>query len=148
MTFFSHRIVSTCRSVNSGFCYFWFSLLGGPSTLDFVYFDSFHSDVCSHDKLLTKDRVYSWFCLIWILHTFGSVYLGGCPPGCLSTRNRSTWESGHMTFCPRRIVSTIDSVNSGFSLRFVRSTWGLFTCVFVYFDSIHSGVWPHDILPT
>ena len=30
-----------------------------------------------------------------------------------------------MTFCPRRIVSTIGSVRSGFCLRVVLSTWGL-----------------------
>ena len=55
--------------------------------------------------------------------TICSVYLGVNPPGWLSTWNQFTWESGHMTFWPRRIVSTIDFVKSAFRSCLVLSSW-------------------------
>ena len=74
-------------------------------------------------KILTKNYVHSWFCPICILLIFGSIYLGVCPPGCLSTWNLSTRQSGYMTFSSRRIVFTYGSVNTGLSLGVVLFTW-------------------------
>ena len=102
---------------------FWFFLLRSPSTWDFIYFDSVHSQESPHDELLPKECPHRWFSLIWILLTFASVYLGVGPPGCLSTWKVYTLVSGQMTFCPRRIVSTIGSVNSGFCSRLDLSSW-------------------------
>ena len=103
--------------------HFLFRLLGSRPTWDFIFFDSVHSKVCPHDELLTKDFVHCWFSPNWILLTFCSVYLGVCPGGCLPTLILSAWETGLMTFCPRRIVSTIGSVNSGFCSLLVLSSW-------------------------
>ena len=41
----------------------------------------------------------------------------------MSTWNLYTWESGHITFCPRRIVTTKGIVNSGFCTCLLPSTW-------------------------
>ena len=117
MTFCPRRIVSTIGSVNNGFCPRVVLFIGMLSTWVFVYFDSDHSEVGPHDNRLTKDGVHSWFCQIWILLNFGSVYFGVCPPGCFSTLILRTCVSGHMTFCPRRIVQY------WFCLRVVLSTW-------------------------
>ena len=114
-------VLSTLDSAHA-----WFCLLGSLSTWNFIYFDSVHSKVCPHDELWTKDWVHSWFCLNWILLTFRSVYLAVCPGGCLPTLILSAWESGLVTFCPRRIVFTIGSVNSGFYSIFVPSSWEYF----------------------
>ena len=101
---------------------FCFCLLRSLFTWDFVFFDSVHSRVRPNDNLLTKDYVQSWFGPIWIVLTFGFSCLGVSPPGCSPTWILSFWESGQMTFCPRRIVSTIGSANSRFCSRFALST--------------------------
>ena len=63
--------------------------------------------------------------------SFGSVYLGVRPYGTLSSLILSAQKSVHMTFCPRRIVFTIGSVNSGFCPRWVLSSW----------KSVQPGAW-------
>ena len=103
---------------------FWFYLLRSPSTWDFIYFDSIHSQDCLHDELLPKECAHRWFCPIWILLTYASVYLGVGPPGCLSTWKLYSLVSGQMTFCLHRMVSTIGSVNFGFCSLLVLSTFG------------------------
>ena len=110
--------------------HFLFNLLGNLSIWDFIFFNSVHSNVCPHDEILTKDCVHSWFCPNWTLLTFGSVYVEVCPGRCLPTLIRSTWESGLMKFCQRRIVYTIGSVNSEFFSLLVLSTW----------DYVHRGL--------
>ena len=114
-----------------------FRLLGSLSTWDFIFFDSVHSKVSQHDELLTKDCVYSWFCPDWILLTFGSVYLGVCPGGCLPTLILSAWESGLMTSLPHRKVSSIGSVNSGLCSLLVLSSW----------ESCHITIWNVGFCP-
>ena len=69
-----------------------------------------------------------WFCLLVIMSkqdffNWDPVYFALCPLGSLSTWTLSTSESGHMTFSPPRVVSTIGSVISGFCSRLVLSTW-------------------------
>ena len=212
MTVSPHRSAPAIRSLQCGLVHLLFYLFVRRSNWVFVYLDFFYLGVWPDDILSTSDCVHYWFCQLWILLTFGFVYLGFHPPGCLFTWNLSTWESGYMTFCLGRIVSTIGSVNSRFCLHVVLSTlesvhlcvcllgicclWSLarwhlanegfcsllvlstldsahiwfsllgimiikdfvylrlcplsilFTCVFVYLDSVLFGVWPHDILPT
>ena len=69
---------------------------------------------------------------------FASVHLGVSSSGGLSTWILSTWESGHITICPRRIVSTMGSINSGYYSRLVLSTW----------DYVHKGHFLFEIMPT
>ena len=109
--------------------HFLFRLLGSLSTCDFIFFDSLLSKVCPHDEILTKDSVHSWFCPNWTLLHFGSVYFGVFPGGCLPTWILSTWEFCFLTFCQRRIVSTICSVNFGFCSLLVLSSWESFQLV-------------------
>ena len=53
-----------------------------------------------------------------------------------------------MTFWSHRIVYNIVSVNSGFCLRVVLSTWESSHLDVCLFDSVHFRVKPHNILPT
>ena len=139
MPFFPRRIVSIIGSFNSGFC----SLLV-LSTLEFGYLGvcllgfctlgnpckcySVNWGLCQGLVVFTLDSAPSWFCLLVIMSkqdffNWDPVYFALCPLGSLSTLTLYTLESGHMTFSPRRVVSTIGSVNSGFCSRLVLSTW-------------------------
>ena len=86
------EIPSNSESVQKGTC-----LLGIMSTLDFVYLDSVHVEVCPFENLSTMVSVHDWFCPIWFLLTSGSVLLVICPTGTLSTLILSTRKSVHMT---------------------------------------------------
>ena len=97
-----------------GSAHLWFFLLGSQSIWVVVFLEIVYLGVLLHEILPKWDGVNYLFCQLCILLTFGSVYLGFCPTGCLPTWILSTSESGHMTFCPCRIVSTIGSVNSAF----------------------------------
>ena len=107
-----------------GSAHVWLCLLGSQSIWVVVYFESVNLGVWLHDILPMQDCFLYWFCQLWIVLTFDSVYLGVSPRGWLSTWNQFIWKSGHMTFCPCRIVSTIGSVNSGFCSLLVLSTFG------------------------
>ena len=102
-----------------------------------AYFDIIYLGVLPHDGILLKDCIHSWFCSIWILLIFGSVFLGVLPTNCLSTWIRSIWKHVHMIFCQLRIVSTIFCVHSESSL-LVLSTW----------DYFHTGLFLVGILST
>ena len=99
--------LATSHSAHIGLCpllvlstldsaHVWLLLFGLMSTWVFVYVEAVHLEVWPHDKSLTKDCVHSWLSLIWILLTFGSVYLAVCPPGTLSTLILSTGNSVYM----------------------------------------------------
>ena len=105
----------------------------------YVYLDSVHLETCAHDILSIQDCVNDWLYPLWILHPLGSVYLGLCryrtfsnrdpvhfalgPLGSLSTWALSIRGSGYMTFCPSRIVFTIDTINCGFCSRLALCSW-------------------------
>ena len=126
--------LATRHSAQVGFCilliqstlgsaHLWFFLLGSQSIWVVVFLEIVYLGVLLHDILPKWDCVNYLFCQLCILLMFGSVYLGFCPTGCLPTWILSTSESGIMTFCPRRIVSTIGSVNSAFRSCLVLSSW-------------------------
>ena len=137
MTFSPHSSSPAVRSFQSGLVHLLFYLFVRRSNWVFVYLDFFYFGVWPDDILSTQDCVHYWFRQLWILLTFGSVYLGFYPTWCLSTWILSTWESCHMTFYPGRIVSTIGSVNSRFCLHVVLST----------LESVHLRVWLLGICP-
>ena len=146
MTFCPRWCVSTNGSVNSGFC----------SRLVLLTWDYLHEGIFLFEIMYSWHSVHMgvWllgFCTlgslpIWqLVHkilsprlalsnlvrlTLSSLLLWICPTRCLSSWILSTLESGHMTFSPRRIVSTIGYVNSGFCSRLALSTW----------DSVQLGV--------
>ena len=108
--------------------HFWFNLPCSLSTWHFFHFDSVNSEVRPNDEHLTSDCVKCWFYPMLVLSNLGSsysfsAYLWVSSPGWMSTWNVSTWESGHMTFLPDRIVSSIGSVNSRLCSLLVLSTW-------------------------
>ena len=148
MTFFPCTMVFTIVSVNSRFCKFLFSLLGSLFTWVFVFLESVHLGVWPHDILPTEDCFNSWFCQLLILLMSGSFMLGVCPTRYLSNWILSNWESGHMTLSLHKIASTIVSINSGFCLGVVLSTWDFVHLCACLLDSVHLGVWLYDILPT
>ena len=137
MTVSPHRSAPAIRSLQSGLVHLLFYLFVRRSNWVFVYLDFFYFGVWPDDILPTQNCVHYWFRQLWILLTFGSVYLGFYPTWCLSTWILSTWESCHMTFYPGRIVSTIGSVNSRFCLHVVLST----------LESVHLRVWLLGICP-
>ena len=106
-----------------GSAHLWFLLLGSQSIWVVVFLEFVYLGVLLHEILPKWDCVNYLFCQLCILLTFGSVYLGFCPTGCLPTWILSASESGHMTFCLCRIVSTIGSVNSAFRSCLVLSSW-------------------------
>ena len=120
--------------------------------------------------------MHYWFCELCNSLMIVSVFFRVSLTRCLSTWILFTLELSHMTFCPRRIVSTIGSVHSGFCSRLILSSWKsvqlgvfllgffsswesldsahvlfcligiIFTLVFVYLAAFCLQVWPHDIL--
>ena len=77
-----------------------------------------------------------------------SVYLGVTPLGWLSTWNLSTrglseWHSFHVGLFSLLVLSTLNCARFWFCLVGSPSTWD-----FMYFDSVHSKVCPHDELLT
>ena len=131
--------VSTNGSVNSGFCsrlalLTWDYVCEGIFLFKIMY--SWHSvyigvwlrGFCSLGGMPIWQSVHKvlfpWYGLSNLVGlTFSSLRLWICPTRCLSSWIWSTLESGHMTFCPRRIVSTIGSVNSAFRSYLVLSSW-------------------------
>ena len=127
--FCSRLVLSTWESVHLGIYLLRFSPLGSLATWHVA-----HVGLCPLLLLSPLDSAHVWFCFLGSLSNSvfvyfnsvhlgslvtwhsacGSVYFGVNPPGWLSTWNLSTWESGHTTFFPRRIVSFIGSVQSGF----------------------------------
>ena len=138
MTFCPRRIVSIIDSFNSGFCSLFFlsslesghlcvCLLGFCTLGNLCTWYSVNWCLCQVLVVSTLDSAPSWFCLLVIMSkqdffNWDPVYFALCPLGSLSTWTLSTSESGHMTFCPSRIISNIDSVNSGFCQSVVLST--------------------------
>ena len=125
-----------------GSAHLWFFLLGSQSTLIVVFLKIVYLGVLIHDILPKWDCVHYWICQLRILLTFGSVYLGFSPTGSLPTWILSTSESGHMTFCPRRIASSIGSDNSAFCSWLVLSSWKfvqLGVCLLEFCPSWESG---------
>ena len=108
--------LATWHSAHVGLClllvqstldcaHFWFCLPRSPSTWDFIYSDSVLSEDCPHDELLPKDCAHSWFCPIWILLTFASVYLGVSPHDILPMQDCVPY-----SFCQLQILLTICSI--------------------------------------
>ena len=139
----AHDILSVKDCVNDRLCQLWILLHLGSVYLGLCPYRTVYLGSCPLCTLLTwflidfesvylgvwlnfnwpmLDCIHYWFCQLWVLPKWGSVYLGIIPAGCLSTWSPSTLESGHMTCCPCRIVSAIGSVNSGFCSRLVLST--------------------------
>ena len=73
------------------------------------------------------------------LSTWESGFQGVYDFGIYLIGSLVTSNSAHMGFCPLRILSTLDSALVCFCLLGSLSTW-----VFLYLDSVHLGVWPHD----
>ena len=164
MTFCSSCCVSTNGSVNLGFCSdlvlsTWdyvhegiFLLrsctLGILFTWVFDYLDSVHLGVCPHDNQSTKfsacDKVFQISSgSPLVLSLFESVQLGVYLPGFCTLWSLATWHSFQVGLCPLLVLSTLDCAHFWFCLLGSQSTW-----VVVYLESVHLGVWPHDILAT
>ena len=140
--------LATWHSLQAGLCpllvlsnldcaHFWFCLLGSQSTWVVVYMESVHSGVWPHDSQSTKFSAHDKVFQISLGWPWALSFFWVCPTWCLSSWFLSTLESGHMTFSPNRIVSTICSVNSAFCSRLAYSTW----------DSIYLGVFLLGICP-
>ena len=141
------RIVSIIRSLNSEFCsllvlstfgagHLGVCLLGFCTLGNLCTCYSVNWGLCQELVVFTLDSAPSWFCLLLIMSiqdffNLNHVYLALCPLGSLSTWTLSTSQSGHMTFCPCRIVSTIGSVNSCLCSLLDPSTW----------ESLHLGLY-------
>ena len=122
--FCSLLALSTWDYVHTGhFCNWDHVHFSTLSTRFFDDLDSVHLEVCPHDIL--PQRIVSTIVSVnsWILPTLGSVFLEVGPTGCLTTMKPSTWESGYITFFPRKTLFSIGSVNSGLHSLLVQSTW-------------------------
>ena len=114
----AHFWLSSLESGHLGVCLLGLCSLGNPCTCYSVNWG-----LCQGLVVFTLDSPSS-FCLLVIMSkqdvfNWDPVYFALCPLGSLSTWTWSTSESGHMTFSPRRVVSTICYVNSGFCSRLV-----------------------------
>ena len=122
--------------------------LGILFTWVFDYLYSVHLGVCPHDSQSTKLSAYDKVFQIssgspLVLYTFESVQLGVYLPGFCTLWSLATWHSFQVGLCPLLVLSTLDCAHFWFCLLGSQST-----CVVVYLESVHLGVWPHDILPT
>ena len=119
----AHSCLSSLESGHLGVCLLGLCSLGNPCTCYSVNWG-----LCQGLVVFTLDSAPSWFSLLVIMSkqdffNWDPVYFALCPLGSLSTWTWSTLESGHVTFSPRRVVSTIGYVNSGFCSRLVLSPW-------------------------
>ena len=97
---------------------------------------------CPHRIVSTLGFGNSGFFSRVLLTSWESVHLGVCLLGICPLESLSTRNSSHVGLCPLLVLSTLDFANCWFSLIGSPSNW-----MFVYLDSVHLGVWPHDILP-
>ena len=122
--------------------------LGILFTWVFDYLDSVHLGVCPHDSQSTKfsacDKVFQISSgSPLVLSLFESVQLGVYLPGFCTLWSLATWQSFQVGLCPLLVPSTLDGAHFWYCLLGSQSTW-----VVVYLESVHLGVWPHDILAT
>ena len=142
---------------------FWFSILGIKFIKDFFYLkscklgmlftwvfdylDSVDLGVCPYDSqstyVVARNKVFRiWSGSPFLLSICESVQLGVCLNGFCPLESLAAWHSLHVVLYPLLVLSTPDSTHVLFRLLGILSNW-----VFVYLDSVHFGVWPHDILP-
>ena len=122
--------------------------LGILFTCVFDYLDSVHLGVCPHDSQSTKLSAWDTVFQIssgspLVLSLFESVQLGVYRPGFCTLWSLATWHSFQVGLCPLLVLSTLDCAHFWFCLLGSQSIW-----VVVYLESVHLGVWPHDILAT
>ena len=150
-------VLSTLDSAHIWFCllgimfmkeYFYLRscTLGILFTWVFDYLDSVHLGVCPHDSRSTKLSAWDKVFQIssgspLVLSLFESVQLGVYLPGFCTLWSLATWHSFQVGLCPLLVLSTLDCAHFWFCLLGSQSTW-----VVVYLESVHLGVWPHDIL--
>ena len=96
-----------------------------------------------HRSLPTIRSLESGLCSPLVLSTSESVQLGVCLLGFCSFWTLATCHSANVRMCPLLVLSTLDSAYVWFCVLGSQCTW-----VLVYSESVHSGVWPNDILPT
>ena len=121
--------------------------LGMLFTWVFDYLDSVDLGVCPYDSqstyVVARNKVFRiWSGSPFLLSICESVQLGVCLNGFCPLESLAAWHSLHVVLYPLLVLSTPDSTHVLFRLLGILSNW-----VFVYLDSVHFGVWPHEILP-
>ena len=127
----------TCGSVNLGV-----NPPGWLSTWNRSTLESINMTVSPH-RSLPAIRSFQSGLVHLLFRLFVLVQLSVCLVGFCLLWSLATWHSFHVGLFPLLVLSTLECSHFWFCLHGSPSIW-----VYVYFQSVHMGVWPHDILPT
>ena len=105
--------------------------------------ESCHKTFCPPRIVFTIGSVNSGFCSRLVMSSWGTVHLGECLLGICPLGNLASCLSSHVALFPLLVLSSLDCAHFWFCLLRSLSIW-----VFFYLDSVHFGVWQHDILLT